>query len=141
MTYLLDSDTFTLAHFGHPRVRARMARTVLPDRVAVSDATRVEVLLGRFDAVLKAADGAGVVRALARLRDSELELAGYPLVPFDDRAATEFDRLLSGKARRKLGHGDRLHAAIALAYRATLVTRNRKDFAHVPGLTVENWAD
>lgn len=141
MTYLLDSDTFTLAHLGHPRVRARIARVSPPDRVAVSDATRVEVLTGRFDAVLKAADGPAVVLALARLRASGADLAAYPLVVFDDHAAAEFDRLTSGKLRRKIGHGDRLHAAIALAQKATLVTRNLKDFKHVPGLVVENWAD
>lgn len=141
MTYLLDSDTFTLAHLGHPRVRARIARTALPDLVAVSDAARVEVLLGRFDAVLKAADGPGVLRALGRLRASEVDLAGYPLVLFDDRAAAEFGRLLSGKMRRKVGRSDLIHAAIALAHRAWLVTRNLKDFRLVPGLKVENWAD
>jgi tRNA(fMet)-specific endonuclease VapC len=36
--------------------------------------------------------------------------------------------------------GDRLQAAIALANGATLVTRNTKDYAGVPGLKVENWA-
>lgn len=141
MTYLLDSDTFTLAHLGHPRVRARIARVSTPDRVAVSDATRVEVLRGRFEAVRKAANGPEVVRALERLRTSEVDLASFPLVPFDDRSAAEFDRLLTTKARRKIDHADLLHAAIALAHRATLVTRNLKDFKLVPRLTVENWAD
>lgn len=139
MTYILDSDTFTLAHFGHPRVRARIAGAAAPDLVAVSDATRVEVLRGRLDAVLKAADGPGLVRAVDRLRASEADLAGFPLVPFDDHAAAAFDRLLAGKSRRKIGHGDRFHAAVALAYRATLVTRNLKDFKPIPGLKVEDW--
>ena len=32
-------------------------------------------------------------------------------------------------------------AAITLAHRATLVSRNVKDFRRVPGMQVENWAD
>jgi predicted nucleic acid-binding protein len=34
-----------------------------------------------------------------------------------------------------------LIAAIVLANRATLVSRNLTDFRQVPGLQVENWAD
>ena len=40
-----------------------------------------------------------------------------------------------------MGRADLLIAAITLANRATLVTRNLKDFRQVPGLQIENWAD
>jgi len=42
---------------------------------------------------------------------------------------------------RKIGRADLLIASIALASSATLATRNLKDFAFVPGLRTENWAD
>jgi tRNA(fMet)-specific endonuclease VapC len=45
------------------------------------------------------------------------------------------------KKLKKTGRGDLLIACITLAHGATLVTRNTKDFAHVPGLRLENWAD
>ena len=45
------------------------------------------------------------------------------------------------KKAKKTDHNDLLIACIALAHDATLVTRNTKDYANVPGLTLENWAD
>ena len=39
----------------------------------------------------------------------------------------------------KIGDRDTIIAAHALAVRATLVTRNIREFARVPGLVVENW--
>jgi tRNA(fMet)-specific endonuclease VapC len=41
----------------------------------------------------------------------------------------------------KIGDRDTIIAAHALAVRATLVTRNIREFARVPGLVVENWQD
>ena len=45
------------------------------------------------------------------------------------------------KKLKKIGRADLLIACITLAQRATLVTRNLKDFRQVPGLPVENWLD
>jgi tRNA(fMet)-specific endonuclease VapC len=56
-------------------------------------------------------------------------------------ARLEFDRLRQNKRLKKIGRGDLLIASIALAHRATLVTRNVRDFRQIPGLQVENWAD
>jgi tRNA(fMet)-specific endonuclease VapC len=49
--------------------------------------------------------------------------------------------LRQNKKLKKIGRPDLLIAAITLAARGTLVTRNLKDFRLVPGLRVENWAD
>jgi predicted nucleic acid-binding protein len=45
-------------------------------------------------------------------------------VPFDETAATQFDRLRANKAYRKIGRADLLITNIVQANRATLVTRN-----------------
>ncbi|MFQ5595922.1 MAG: hypothetical protein ACE5HA_17400 [Anaerolineae bacterium] len=42
---------------------------------------------------------------------------------------------------RKISRADLLIASIALAHRATLVTRNVRHFERVPGLIVTNWVD
>ncbi len=40
-----------------------------------------------------------------------------------------------------VGHDDLRIAAIALENNAVVVTRNTRDFARVPELKVENWAE
>jgi tRNA(fMet)-specific endonuclease VapC len=136
---LLNTDSFTLQTFGHPRLMARIAAAT--DNVAITVVTRIEALQGRFAFLLKAANGSELFRAQERLQQTELALARLPSVPFNEVAATEFDRLLENRKLRKIGRADILIAAITLANRATLVTRNLKDFRQVPGLQIENWAD
>lgn len=136
---LLDTDTLTLLTMGHPKVQRRL--DLAEDDIAITIVTRIEVLRGRFDFVLKAADGAQLLLAQQRLDDAEARLAEVPVVPFDSDAAVEFDRLLQNKSVRKVGRADLLIASIALAQRATLVTRNVRHFQTIPGLPVVNWAD
>ncbi len=140
MTHILDTDTFTLAYFDKAGVRGRVAAQPAGD-VAVSVVTHIEVLRGRFAAVLTAADGPGVLRAHQWLLASQAYLDLYPTIPFDTAAADNLDRLLPDKQCRKIGRADLLIACIALAHAATLVTRNTKDFRLVTGLNLENWAD
>ena len=63
------------------------------------------------------------------------------VIPFDARSAAEFDRLRQIKNLKRIGRADLLIASIALAQRATLVTRNLRHFRQIPGLNLENWAD
>lgn len=136
---VLDTDTFSLLAEGHPRVARRFIAAT--DEMVISVVTHIEALGGRFASVLKADDGAHILRAQAWLRKTEADLARFTTLSFNDAAANQFDRLRENKKLRKIGRADQLIAAIALANRATLVTRNLKDFRQVPGLQVENWAD
>jgi predicted nucleic acid-binding protein len=141
MIYLLDTDVFTLAHQAKHGLRARIDAERDWHDVVISAVTRMEVLRGRFDAILKEAGAADLLRLQARLVESEAFLGGFEIVPFDSRAADHFARLLASKKLKKIGRADLLVACIALANDATLVTRNTKDFQNVPGLKLENWAD
>jgi tRNA(fMet)-specific endonuclease VapC len=136
---LLDTDTFSLLAVGHPRVTARFAAAT--DEVTITVVTRIEALQGRFAFVLRAADRAELLRAQEWLRQTDKDLAPFAPVPFDDATAAEFDRLRQNKKLKKVGRADLLIASIALANRATLVSRNLKDFRQIPGLQLENWAD
>jgi tRNA(fMet)-specific endonuclease VapC len=137
--FVLDTDTLTHLLHGRPQVVERVAR--FAEQVAITDASRIEQLRGRFDAVFKAADAEALLRARQRLQQTEEALARLPLLPIDEAAAAEFEWLIKVKGLRRLGRGDLLIASIALANRATVVTRNVKDFQKVPGLRIENWAD
>lgn len=137
---ILDTDTLTLLFAGHPQVVARHAAE--SDEVATTIISRIEILQGRFAMMLKAADGAELARAQQWLDRTVHNLTSVPLeIPINAAAAVEFDRLRQNKKLKKIGRPDLLIACIALARRATLVTRNLKHFRQVPGLQIDNWAD
>jgi tRNA(fMet)-specific endonuclease VapC len=137
---ILDTDTLTLFFSGHERVVSR--RQSATDEVAITIISRIETLQGRFAMLLRAPNGAELRRAHQWLDQTVDHLTAIPEVfPIDDAAAAEFDRLREHKKLKKIGRGDLLIASIALANRATLVTRNLKDFRQVHGLLVENCAD
>jgi tRNA(fMet)-specific endonuclease VapC len=139
--FVLDSDTLTLLFLGHPRVTSRR-QTVPSSEIAITVVSWIEALSGRFAFLMKAANGEELLRAQGLLDQTRRSLASVATVyPIDERAATEFDRLRQDKKIKKIGRADLLIAAITLANRATLVTRNLKDFRLVTGLQVENWAD
>jgi tRNA(fMet)-specific endonuclease VapC len=138
--YLLDTDTLSRLHAGDARVQKHQERFD-PAEVATTIITRIEILRGRFEFALKAADGQQLEQAQGWLQRSERLLNQIPVVFIDAAAAAEFDKLRQNKKLKKMGRADLLIAAIALAQPATLVTRNLKDFRLVPGLQVENWVD
>jgi tRNA(fMet)-specific endonuclease VapC len=138
--YLLDTDHITLVDRGGEegeRIRARLG-TVPPQAVAASIVSYDEQMRGwlAYLGQLRAVD-----RQVAGYRRLERMLEFYcttPLLPFDERAAGEFERLR--QARIRIGTMDLKIAAIALASSATLLFRNLADFSKVPGLLVEDWA-
>lgn len=136
---LLDTDILGHLQRGNAKVLKRLSEA--NQVIAITTITRIEVLRGRFDSVFKAANGGQLLSACRLLVNVEADLADRPVVPLDEEAANEFDRLLQNKKLKKIGRGDLLIASIALANKATLVTRNLKDFQLVPGLRTENWAD
>jgi tRNA(fMet)-specific endonuclease VapC len=138
--HLLDTDTLTYLHAGHPRVIERLRELADPD-VGTTIITKIELLRGRFDFVLKAASGSELLKAQQWLTRTEELLAQIVIVPLDETAAAQFDRLQKAKRLPKIGRADLLIASIALAQRATLVTRNVRHFQQVPGLNVTNWID
>lgn len=136
---LLDTDTVTLFNHRHPRIVAHAQAAA--EVMSITIVSRIEILRGRWDFLLKAADGRQLERAHQLLQEAEQTLNGFPVVRIDAAAAAEFDRLRQDRKLKKIGRADLLIAAIALANRAMLVSRNLRHFRQVPSLQVENWAD
>ena len=138
--HLLDTDTLTHLLAGREAIVRRLSRLEDPE-VGTTVVTKIELLRGRFDFLLKAASAREVLRAQEWLSKTERLLGDILVIPFDTHAADHFERLRSMPALRKIGRADLLIASIALGHRATLVTRNIRHFRPIPGLTVENWID
>lgn len=138
--HILDTDTLTHLHAGHPRVVQRLRELADPD-VATTLITKIELLRGRFDYVLKAATGPELLRAQQRLGRTEELLAQIPILHLDEESAARFDELRTIPRLGSIGRADLLIASIALVHRATLVTRNVRHFRQVAGLNVVNWVD
>lgn len=128
MAFLIDTNIAIEVRDGHEATTALLAD--LDDAVLMSVVTRVEL------------EG-GVYRdpEHAPLRRARLDtmLDAIPTLAFDDAAADAYGAIVAtaGYSRRKIL--DRMIAAQALAHKATLITKNKADFADVPGLVILAW--
>jgi len=138
--HILDTDTLTYLHEGHPRVVQHLQQLGDPD-VATTIITRIELLRGCYDYLLKAATGSELLKAQQLLARTESLLGLLQTLPFNQDAAVRFDQLRTTKGLGKIGRADLLIASITFAHQATLVTRNVRHFRVIPGLRVVNWID
>ena len=138
--YLLDTDILSLFYDGDSRIGQRM-RHIDPAEIATTIVTKIQILRPRYDFVLRATDSEQLLRAQQWLHRSESRFDDIPVVPLAEESARVFDTLRADRRLRKIGRADLLIACIALANRATVVTRNVRHFRVVPNLQMENWAD
>ena len=138
--HLLDTDTLTHLYAGNPKVVERL-RTVDDPDIGITIITKVEVLRGRIDYLLKAETGVELLKAQELLFRTEELLNKLLIVSMSQVAAEQFERLRVTPKLRKIGRADLLIASITLANRAILVTRNLRHFRQIPGIQVMNWVD
>ncbi len=140
MTYLLDTDTLTHLHAGNTNVINRL-ESLQNEEIAITIITKVEILRGRIDYLLKASSGQDLIKAQELFSHSETLLNQLPIILIDENSANQFEHLKTVSKLRKIGRADMLIASIALANKAVLVTRNLRHFRQFPNLLVENWVD
>lgn len=98
-----------------------------------------EQLRGWLAEIHRLTDPHRQILAYQRLQGRVDFFASWTVLPWDTDAADFFVRLRRQGVR--IGSMDLKIACIVLAHDATLLTRNAKDFAQVPGLRFENWLD
>jgi tRNA(fMet)-specific endonuclease VapC len=91
--------------------------------------------------MLKAETGEGLLKAQELFFRTEEFLNDLLIIPINQSASAEFDRLRAISKFRKIGRADLLITSIAIANKSTLVTRNLRHFKQIPGLSIENWVD
>ena len=109
--YFLDTDTLTHAHLGHRRVTTRIEQ-VGEENVATTIVSAIEIIRGRHEYLLKAADGAQLLRAQQLLNASEEMLMDIEILDVDPRAAAEFDRRRQIRRLKRIGRADLLIGCI-----------------------------
>lgn len=129
---VLDSNTISYYFRGDPLVVPQL-QALRPADVGVPAIVEYELRYG----LLRLPDEAAAPRlaALARL------LRPMQILPFDSECGAQAARLrvTLEAAGTPIGPHDTLIAATALRHQATLVTRNVREFARVPGLSWVNW--
>ena len=137
--YFLDTDCQSLLDRDSPEARRLTERLLLvrPEEVAVTIVTYEEQMRGWLAWIAQAKTMALQVEGYRRLRQHIERFRVIPVVDFDATAASEFERLRKGGVR--IGTMDLKIASIALAHRATVLTRNLRDYEKVPGLSCMDW--
>ena len=139
MAYLWDTNI--LRHFWqeHPILHKHLQRTGWKD-IALPSVVVAEVLRGRCDFALKATPDQAPL-AHQRLIETQQLLQQFNLIIFDQACAREMTRLQRTHKSRKR-YADMMIAAMALAGRHTLITRNLAHFADLlPASRLANWID
>jgi len=103
--YLLDTDTLTHLYAGNSNVVERL-NAVEDSEIGITIITKVEVLRGRIDYLVKAETGVDLLKAQELLFRTEELLSDLFIVPISQAASVEFERLRAVSKFRKIGRGD-----------------------------------
>lgn len=132
MIYMLDTNICIYVINARPAKVLERFKQERMGSVGISSVTAAELAYG----VAKSGS--------ARNREAlEMFLAPLEILPFDASAIWHYGELRAGLEQRgqPIGALDTMIAAHALASSTIMVTNNTREFARVPGLRLQNWAD
>ena len=137
--YVLDTDHLSLYQRSHPQVcdrirAARQSGIILTTTVVTVE----EQYAGRLAQIRKSQTPEALIAAYDRLKASFSLFSQLEILEYNRAADDHFRQFRSQRVR--IGTQDLRIASIAIAHSGIVLTRNRKDFEQVPGLTIEDWS-
>jgi tRNA(fMet)-specific endonuclease VapC len=135
--FILDTDHLTLLQHLTPAVVQRVAATP-PDDLAITIVTVEEQLRGWLAVVRQHSGSERQTWAYRGLHDALISFNQIIILDFDQAAFRRYAALR--QQRLRIGSQDLRIAASVLSVNGTLVTRNRRDFAQIPDLALEDWS-
>ena len=137
MLYVLDTDHISLLQRGNRLVIERLA-LVSPTDCVTTIVSLSEQFQGWWSEIARAKSESQAAQNFRYLQGAMLFYQTLPVLPYDQAAVAEFERLRKAKVR--IGTQDLRIASIAQSRSATVVTRNLRDFRQIPGLNIVDWS-
>jgi tRNA(fMet)-specific endonuclease VapC len=134
--FVLDTDHLSLYQRDFEPLISKLLSHP-PNELAITIITVEGQLRGRLAQIRKATTAAHLNECYRWLGETVDQLARLPVLYFDDKAATLYEKLLLQKVG--IGTQDLRIASIVLSHNAVLLTRNGQDFSRVPGLRLDDW--
>jgi tRNA(fMet)-specific endonuclease VapC len=140
MTHLLDTDHLSILQRPTSRERNAVVANINlhdPANVCACVVSFHEQVMGCHNRVRRAHTPDALIEAYEFFSRVIRDYTQFSVLPFDRRAVDEWLKLKAQKVRVK--PMDLRIAAIALANKLTVVTRNIADFSKVPNLKIADW--
>lgn len=134
-----DTDVLTEVLLGNTAYAERAAAIPLHEQ-AVPVIVVEEIVRGRLNIIRQAEAGRASIslaRAYDLFEDTFADFRRLHILSYTEQAEALYQEWWQQGIR--LGTHDRRIAAICVVHRATLISRNRRDFERVPGLVAEFW--
>ncbi|NEO96953.1 MAG: type II toxin-antitoxin system VapC family toxin [Moorea sp. SIO3G5] len=134
--WIIDTDHLSLLQRGHLGIRKQIT-TRKPQEIAINIISAEEQIRGRLSIIRRAISANEIVLYYRQLKELLDDIATINVLDFTPEASLIYEDLVRQKIR--IGTRDLRIAALVLAVKGTVVTRNQRDFNKVPGLKVEDW--
>ena len=132
MRYMLDTNICIYAIKNQPTQVLQRLRSHVSEGISISSVTLAELEHGVCKSAYPERNAAALLQFLIILQ----------ILPFDAVAAREYGNICAALQKKgtPIGTMDMLISAHARAEKLILVTNNVREFARVPDLPIENWA-